>query len=401
MILDIFSELRAARPARDVDARLLFELAIEQARLADALGFGCWWAVEHHTDPVFSFSSAPDLVRTAIARHTRRIRRGTSGILSPFEINHPVRIAERGALVDVLSNGRLELGLARSGGAEWETFGVDPDRTRDQLREAQHVIPRIWTGHAFKWEGELLRVPERDFVPKPLQKPHPPLWQTVSNPQSCEIAGELGVGMLGSCVFVPVDRIRPQLDDYERGLARCRPAGEFVNDQRAMFTIVHCTRTKREAIESRAGEAALWFMNVAPRVFRTPRDGWVNLIRGAIGHGAAAYPMLDSPEAPPSAEDLNDPVPAIALLNRQRAGQVLDPEEVYEVLDPIDTVVIGDVETCRRKLRRIAGQGLDRLMCLMQFGPLPHAAAMGSIRLVGEELVPELHAEPQRRRAVG
>ena len=78
-----------------------------------------------------------------------------------------------------------------------------------------------------------------------------------------------------------------------------------------------------------------------------------------------------------------------------------DPEEVYETLDPIDTVVIGDVDTCRRKLRRIAEQGLDRLMCLMQFGPLPHEAAMRSIRLAGEQLVPELHAEPQRRRAVG
>jgi alkanesulfonate monooxygenase SsuD/methylene tetrahydromethanopterin reductase-like flavin-dependent oxidoreductase (luciferase family) len=401
VILDIFSELQAARPAEEIDARTLFEQAIDQARLADELGFGCWWAVEHHTDPEFSFSSAPDLVLTAIARHTRCIRLGTSGILSPFAINHPVRIAERGALVDVFSNGRLELGLARSGGAEWETFGVDPDSTREQLREALHVIPRIWTGHSFKWESEWLRVPERNFVPKPVQKPHPPLWQTVSNPQSCAMAGELGVGMLGSCVFTPVETIRPAILDYERGLAQCRPAGEFVNDQRAMFTIVHCTKTKREAIESRAGEAALWFMNLAPRVFRVERANWVNLIRGAVGEGAASGRMLDGPEAPPSAEDLNDPVPAIALLNRQRAGHALDPEEVYEVLDPIDTVVIGDVDTCRRKLRRIAEQGLDRLMCLMQFGPLPHEAAMRSIRLLGERLVPEFHAEPQRRRAVG
>jgi len=401
MILDIFSELQPARPAQEVDAPTLYEQAIEQARLADELGFGCWWAVEHHTDPEFSFSSAPELVLVAIARHTRRIRLGTSGILSPYPINHPVRVAERAALVDVLSNGRLELGLARSGGAEWETFGVDADSTRDQLREALHVIPRIWTGHSFKWDSEGLRVPERDFVPKPVQKPHPPLWQTVSNPQSCRMAGELGVGMLGSCAFIPVERIRPAVEDYERGLARCRPAGEFVNDQRAMFTIVHCARTKREAIESRAGEAALWFMNLAPRTFRVARENWINLIRGAVGDGAASGRMLDAPEAPPSAEDLNDPVPVIALLNRQRAGHALDPEEVYETLEPIDTVVIGDVDTCRRKLRRIAEQGLDRLMCLMQFGPLPHEAAMRSIRIAGEQLIPALHAEPQRRRAVG
>jgi alkanesulfonate monooxygenase SsuD/methylene tetrahydromethanopterin reductase-like flavin-dependent oxidoreductase (luciferase family) len=215
------------------------------------------------------------------------------------------------------------------------------------------------------------------------------------------MAGELGVGMLGGCAFVPVERIAPAIACYERGLARCRPAGEFVNDQRAMFTFVHCAETRRDAVRSRAGEAALWFMNVAPRVFRVARENWVSLMRGAVGDSAASSRMLDRPEAPPSAEDLNDPVPAIALMNRQRAGHALDPEEVYAAIDPIDSVVIGDVDTCRRKLRRLAEQGLDRLMCLMQFGPLPHEAALQSLRLVGEHLVPELHAEPQRPRVVG
>jgi len=96
MILDIFSELQTARPPHETDPRALYEQAIEQAMLADELGYGCWWAVEHHTSPEFSWSSAPELVLTAIARHTRRIRLGTSGILSPFRINHPVRVAERG-----------------------------------------------------------------------------------------------------------------------------------------------------------------------------------------------------------------------------------------------------------------------------------------------------------------
>jgi alkanesulfonate monooxygenase SsuD/methylene tetrahydromethanopterin reductase-like flavin-dependent oxidoreductase (luciferase family) len=142
-------------------------------------------------------------------------------------------------------------------------------------------------------------------------------------------------------------------------------------------------------------------MNIAPRVFRVARDNWVSLMRGAPGEGAASGRLLDGPEAPPSAEDLRDPVPAIALMNRQRAGHALDPEEVQEAIDPIDTVVIGDVESCRRKLRRLAEQGLDRLMCLVQFGPLPHEAALRSLRLVGEALLPELHAAPQRPRAVG
>ena len=96
MILDIFSELQTARPSAEVDTRALYAELIEQAREADRQGFGCWWAVEHHTSPEFSFSSAPEMILAVLAQHTQRIHLGSAGILSPFEINHPVRIAERG-----------------------------------------------------------------------------------------------------------------------------------------------------------------------------------------------------------------------------------------------------------------------------------------------------------------
>jgi len=163
-----------------------------------------------------------------------------------------------------------------------------------------------------------------------------------------------------------------------------------VNDQRAMFTLVHCAESREQAIESRAGEAALWFMNAAPEVFRVPRAGWVDLLRGAVGRGAASGPLLDAPEAAPTQEELDDPVPVIALMNRQRAGQVLDPVEVFEALEPLDTAIIGDVESCRAKLEKFAALGVDRLMCLMDFGALPHERVMESIRLVGKQLVPAL-----------
>jgi alkanesulfonate monooxygenase SsuD/methylene tetrahydromethanopterin reductase-like flavin-dependent oxidoreductase (luciferase family) len=390
VILDIFSELQTALPAAEVDSRALYAELIEQAREADRQGFGCWWAVEHHTSPEFSFSSAPEMILAVLAQHTQRIHLGSAGILSPFEINHPVRVAERTALVDVLSDGRLELGLARSGGAEWETFGVDPDTTRLQLEEALRMIPKIWAGEGFRWQSELLTVPQRDFVPRPLQRPHPPLWQTVSGPESCHMAGRLGVGMLGSCALTPLEHVERTLADYEAGLAECEPAGAFVNDQRAVFTLVHCAESREQAIASRAGEAALWFMNTAPEVFRVPRDSWVDLLRGAVGKGAASGPLLDAPEPLPTQEELDDPVPVIALMNRQRVGQALDPVEVFEALEPLDTAIIGDVETCLAKLEKFAALGVDRLMCLMQFGALPHERVMDSIRLAGKHLVPSL-----------
>ena len=106
--------------------------------------------------------------------------------------------------------------------------------------------------------------------------------------------------------------------------------------------------------------------------------------------GAASGPLLDAPEAAPTQEELDDPVPVIALMNRQRAGQVLDPVEVFEALEPLDTAIIGDVESCRAKLEKFAALGVDRLMCLMDFGALPHERVMESIRLVGKQLIPSL-----------
>lgn len=391
MILDIFSELQSTVSAPNLDARKILANTVEQARLADEMGFGCWWTVEHHTSPEFSMSSAPDLVLTLLSQHTQRIRLGTAGILAPYEINHPVRTAERAAFVDVLSNGRLELGLARSGGAEWATFGTHPDSTRQQLREALEMLPLIWGQEPFSWDSEVALIPEREFVPKPLQKPHPPLWQTVAGPESCEMAGELGVGMLGSSLFAPLSNLEHSLGLYAKGLKRCPRESTARNEQRAIFSFVHCAETRQEAIDSGAAEAALWFMNAAPHVFRVERSNWISLIRGEIPKSAASSAMLDGPDRPPTEEELNDPVPVIAMMNRLRAGQTLDPEEAFEAVESFDSVMIGDVDTCRRKLRRLESMGVDRLMCLMQFGTLTHEAVLKSLRTTGKFLVPEFH----------
>jgi len=388
LILDMFCELQCARPwAEDHEQRLLME-SIEQARLADRMGYGCWWTVEHHGATEFSYSSAPEMMLAAISQHTERIHLGHSGVLAPFHINHPLRVAERGAFVDLLSGGRLEMGLARSGGTEWETFGVEPEASRRQLREALHMLPRMWTETDFEWKGEFIDIPRRDVVPKPVQRPHPPLWQTSTSPESFTMAGELGVGVLCTTLLTPLDTLRALLDHYDEGLSRCQPAGHFQNAQRAAFTFVHCAESREAAIASGAGEAALWFVNAAPAVFQVPRSLWIDGIRGEfVGNAPETGQVLDAPETHDDL-DLDDPVPVISLLNRQLAGQTLDPEEVYEVLEPIESVVIGDEELCRKKMRGFADIGVDRLMCMMQIGALPHERVMASIRRVGERLLP-------------
>ncbi|MEY2430296.1 MAG: hypothetical protein QOC92_21 [Acidimicrobiaceae bacterium] len=387
MIFDLFNELQRPHPTDEHD---VFTGALEHAELADQLGYGCWWSVEHHCTPEFSYSGAPELMNTAIAMRTQRLRIGHAGVLTPFKINHPLRAAERAAVLDHLSNGRVEVGLARSGGAEWATFGVDPEGTLAELEEAARLMVTAWTQPEFAWESERLSIPTRTMVPKPVQQPHPGLWQTVSTPGSARMAGELGMGILCTTLLSPVSVLATMITEHDAGLAASvDPVGKFVNDQRGVFTFVHCTETVDEAIASRAAEAAMWYVNAAPKVFSVPRTVWTNLIRGNVGAGKGRAKGAADADKVLVDLDPDDPNPIIRLMNRQLLGLEIDPVEAYEAVEEQDSVIIGDVETCRRKIEKFREAGFGRLMCLMQFGQLRHDQATASIRRVGEALVPE------------
>jgi alkanesulfonate monooxygenase SsuD/methylene tetrahydromethanopterin reductase-like flavin-dependent oxidoreductase (luciferase family) len=389
MDFDIFSEQQMAKPWPDNHEQVVFRNTIEQAKLADALGYRCWWTVEHHASPEFSYSSAPELTLTAIALNTERIHVGHSGVLSPMAINHPVRVAERAAVLDILSGGRLEMGLARSGGTEWDTFTVDGETTTAQLRELFELLPHYWTEESVKWDGEFIHVPERTVVPKPLQKPHPRLWQTCSSPDAFYMAGTLGVGVLGTTLLSPLSALKFCLDRYDEGRKTLTPISQVDNNQRAVFTFLHCAESREQAIESRAAECAMWYVNSAPRVFCVPRTVWTNMIRGVPADTRAIKAVSDPNEVMVDL-DPDDPVPLIRLMNRQVLGMEIDPEEAYDVMEPVESVVIGDVDTCLRKAKGFAEIGVERLMSLHQFGFLKHEDAMNSIRLTGEHLVPSL-----------
>ncbi len=396
MIFDLFNELQMPFPpeTRAEHERDVFANAFEQVTLADELGYGCWWSVEHHCAPEFSYSSAPEMMNAAISQRTERIRVGHAGVLTPFKINHPLRVAERAAVLDHLSHGRVELGFARSGGAEWSTFGVDPDATLAELEEAARLVVTAWTEPEFTWQSERLDIPLRTLVPKPVQQPHPALWQTVSSPGSFRMAGELGMGILCTTLLSPVSVLETMLVDYEAGQAACTdPVGKFVNDQRGVFTFVFCTETREEAIASRAAEAALWYVNAAPKVFSVPRTVWTNLIRGNVSAGLHKRSQAAVDDNKVLVDlDPEDPNPIVRLMNRQVLGYDIDPLEAYEALEDQDSVIIGDIDACRRKAKRYQAAGFGRLMCLMQFGHLPHDQVMASIRRIGEGLIPEMTA---------
>ena len=147
------------------------------------------------------------------------------------------------AVLDIVSRGRVELGLARSLPREWENFGVDPDETREQVDAALQMIPRMWKQEHFSYEGKYLNIPERNVIPKPFPRPdgrsHPPLWVTCANPEGFERAGRFGGGVLSTVMLSPLDHLSQLFDHYQLGLDQCEPVGDFANEGRAVFTFFH------------------------------------------------------------------------------------------------------------------------------------------------------------------
>ena len=389
MKLDIFSEIQK----RDCDANggfpQLFQESLEQAKAADAAGFDCWWEVEHHCTPDFSYSSCPEMMLQAIATATTRLRVGHAGILVPFEINHPLRAAERVAMLDQISGGRVEAGLAKSGGKEWDTFCISEEQAANDLVEATSLLAKAWTEPVFTWESERWHVDEREVQPRVVQSPHPALWHTCSSPGSFERAGQLGVGVLGTTLFAPIDALQGMVQLYRAAAAQCeQPAGAFVNDQAGIFTFVHVRRSTKEAVHSGAPRSALWYVSSAPRVFRVPRDIFYQAIRGQTDPRSSGSIAALEAEERPEESDTSDPNPVVALMKREFAGEEISNEEIFETIRMLDSVIIGDVETCKRKMEKFRDIGLDRLMCLVQMGEVPHEQVLETIGIIGEELVP-------------
>ena len=239
MKFGVMFELSVPRPFTGGIERIVYENALEQIRLADELGFDTAWAVEHHFLEEYSHCSAPELFLTAAAQQTKKIRVGHGAVVCVPEMNHPVRVAERAAVLDILSGGRLELGTARSSTwTELGGFGSDPDVTKRDWDEYVRVLPRMWTQDRFSWEGSCFSMPERSILPKPIQNPHPPLWVTVTSPGTELDAADRGIGCLGVAAAGFAEQER-RTAEYRRRIQLCDPVGA-VNDRVATLNFLYC-----------------------------------------------------------------------------------------------------------------------------------------------------------------
>ena len=181
-------ELQIPKPWHPKSEYNVFWEALEQIVLAEEMGFEYAWLVEHHFLTEFAHSCAPEVFLGALSQRTSRMRLGHGVVLLP--VNHPVRVAEYVATLDVLSNGRVELGTGRSGTPyQLSPFGLDINDTRGMWDEALSIIPRMWTEEVFSHDGKYYHIPPREVIPKPVQVPHPPLWVACTQTETFRLAG--------------------------------------------------------------------------------------------------------------------------------------------------------------------------------------------------------------------
>src|SRR3984893_15166060 len=197
MKFGLLYEMETPRPWHALSEYNTYWQALAQIELADRIGIDYVWEVEHHFLEEYSHSPAPEVFYGAVSQRTKNIRIAHGVRLLPFNFNNPIKVAEQAAVLDIMSNGRVDLGTGRSTTAqELDGFGVDYDRTRDEVREALDVIVKAWTEEILEYHGKLIKIPPRRVVPKPIQKPHPPMWMACTAPESYEMAGDRGLGVL-------------------------------------------------------------------------------------------------------------------------------------------------------------------------------------------------------------
>src|SRR5436190_11834292 len=212
----------------------------------------CVWEVEHHFLEEYSHSSAPEVFLAAASQRTSRIRLGHGIVQVPPPLNHPARVAERIATLDLVSGGRVDFGTGESSSqAELGGFGVDRATKRDQWDEALDAITRMFVEEPFAgYDGEHFSMPPRNVIPKPKQKPHPPLWVACTRRDTILLAARKGIGAL-SFSFIEPEEARQWVDEYYQLIQseECVPAGYAVNPNVAVVVPFMCHQDEQTAIE--------------------------------------------------------------------------------------------------------------------------------------------------------
>jgi alkanesulfonate monooxygenase SsuD/methylene tetrahydromethanopterin reductase-like flavin-dependent oxidoreductase (luciferase family)/putative sterol carrier protein len=377
----LFYEHQHPRPwGEEAHERLLHE-ALEQIEIADRVGIDFVWEVEHHFLEEYSHSSAPEVFLAAASQRTQRIRLGHGIIQAPPAVNHPARTAERVATLDLVSGGRVEFGTGEgSSQAELGGFGVDRGEKRDQWAEALDAITRMFVEEPFAgYEGRFVSMPPRNVMPKPKQRPHPPLWVACSRRDTILLAARRGLGAL-TFSFVEPEQAKEWVDEYYALIEseECVPAGFAVNPSFAVTLPMMCHEDEETAIERGIDGAHFFGYSLAHYyIFGEHRPGetnvWEEFQRERAGRGFARE-IITPDDAPLGVKLLQEGLGSLR-------GAVGTPEQVTELIE------------------RYERAGVDQMIFVMQAGRNRHEHICEAIELFGEKVLPRFAERAGRREA--
>ncbi len=374
MQFSMIFEAQMADPSA-ANERQVIRDCVEQAVLAEQMGFDRVWAVEHHSLRWYAHMSAPEVFLTWVAAKTERIRIGHGVVCMPFNYNHPIRVAERAAMLDILSNGRLDLGAGRGATLqEMSAMGVDPERTYAEVEEALNMIGAMWSGDddSFSWHGELLQVDEHPILPRPVQMPHPPLYLACTKRDTVTLAAEYGIGALVLGFSGPED----------------------VGELHRIYGDTIAARTKKRFVSSQVNNH---FSALCPTIVLDDQREAVRIGARAQRFFAEAISHWYGGGPPPRAgEDDADP---LAEMEASKERYVAHLHEAKIPVGPNTTATFnvdqayGTTDDAIAWVERLVDAGADEIMCLIQMGTVPQSVCLETIRQWGDKVIPHFRSK--------
>lgn len=351
MEFDLFYEI-AMPPFLERSESQAYTEILNELSLADKLGFRCAWLVEHHFMRQYSHCSKPELVLAALSQRTKHIRLGMGIIPAPY--HHPVHVAERIATLDILSCGRLEVGLGRGFSPdEYRAFGISMGDSRALTHEMLEIVRASFTRRPVTFHGIHHRLEHVDILPHPVQSPHPPLWSAAVSPDSFAWVAQQGLGMLAG-PLKPWLMTKYDIKNYLGAWVGATPP------RIGMAVVMLCLPDGRRARQL-AKQALTWFYQ---ELFRT------------------ALPLLE--KLYPGYEHFRE-------LERFREFMKLGIN--FNLLESFGMIVVGNPKECTEQLRKFEAAGVTHILCAIGAGAVKTELIQESMQCIATEVMPSFRQE--------
>jgi len=377
MKFSMIVENQTTDKSRAGDRRILEE-TVELALACERENFDVFWSVEHTALTYYSHASAPETMLAFIAAKTERIGIGHGVVCLPPAMNHPVKVAERIATLDILSRGRVHFGVGK-GGTQQEsgTFGYNLEDLPEQIDESMYLIPKIMVEEEIEHDGKWIKIPRRPIHPKPLQEPHPPMYLACTNTETLTRAGGRGMGALvlgfggpeeiakKNAVYREAFRNRKPEDQVgyrpNEHLAVLCPAMVLADGQQARKIGIRGQRFFTESL-------AYWYSGGPQPDWEAWEDDTITTTTGET----IIKTRWASEELVVDFSDTN-----LAMMN---------PNHAY-----------GTVADCIGYVQRLIDAGADEILFVCQMGTVPFWAQLETVRNIGRHVIPHFRSQYRGR----